>query len=68
MTTTLANPPAALVLPAQPISDEVLKEKYAKGDERTIGDVRRRVARALAQVEAPDQRARWPRRAGRRVR
>jgi ribonucleoside-diphosphate reductase alpha chain len=49
--------PAAL--PAQAISEEVLLEKYAKGDERTIEDVRRRVARALAAVEAPDQRAQW---------
>jgi ribonucleoside-diphosphate reductase alpha chain len=45
--------------PAQPISEEVLREKYAKGDERTVDDVRRRVAHALAQVEAPDQRADW---------
>ena len=49
-------PPA---LPAQAISEEVLLEKYAKGDERTIEDVRRRVARALAAVEAPDKRAQW---------
>jgi ribonucleoside-diphosphate reductase alpha chain len=49
----------AATLPAQPISDEVLREKYAKGDERTVDDVRRRVARALAQVEAPDQREAW---------
>jgi ribonucleoside-diphosphate reductase alpha chain len=46
-------------LPAQAISDEVLREKYAKGDERSVDDVRRRVARALAQVEAPDQRGTW---------
>jgi ribonucleoside-diphosphate reductase alpha chain len=46
-------------LPAQAISEEVLLEKYAKGDEKTVDDVRRRVARALAQVEAPDQRAAW---------
>jgi ribonucleoside-diphosphate reductase alpha chain len=49
--------PAAL--PPQAISEEVLLEKYAKGDERTIDDVRRRVARALAAVEAPDKRAQW---------
>ncbi|MCM5680666.1 adenosylcobalamin-dependent ribonucleoside-diphosphate reductase [Schlegelella sp. S2-27] len=49
-------------LPAQAISEEVLIEKYAKGDERTLDDVRRRVARALAAVEAPDQRAVWEQR------
>jgi ribonucleoside-diphosphate reductase alpha chain len=49
--------PAAL--PPQAISEEVLLEKYAKGAERTIEDVRRRVARALAVVEAPNQRAQW---------
>jgi len=40
-----------LALPPQPISLDVLLEKYAKGAERTIEDVRRRVARALAAVE-----------------
>ena len=45
--------------PAQPISAEVLVEKYAKGDERTVDEVRARVARALAAVEAPEQRAQW---------
>ena len=52
-----ATIPAAL--PPQAISAEVLLEKYAKGTERTIEDVRRRVARALAAVEAPDERAQW---------
>ena len=46
-------------LPPQPISAEVLAEKYAKGDETTPDDVRRRVARALAQAEPADQRAAW---------
>ena len=46
-------------LTAQPISAEVLKEKYAKGEERSIDDVRARVARALAAVEAPEQRVHW---------
>ena len=56
---TLALFPATLLpvatgaesLPAQPISAEVLAEKYAKGDDLTLDDVRRRVARALAAVE-----------------
>lgn len=43
-------------LPSQPISTEVLVEKYAKGDETTVAAVHARVARALAQVEAPEQR------------
>ena len=46
-------------LPEQEISGEVLLEKYAKGQERTVEDVRRRVARALAAVEAEDKRAQW---------
>ena len=53
-------PAAALIdLPAQDISAEVLLEKYAKGDERTADAVNQRVARALAQAEAPDKRAHW---------
>jgi ribonucleoside-diphosphate reductase alpha chain len=54
----------AATLPPQPISAEVLAEKYAKGDERTADDVRRRVARALASVEAPADRAHWEQRFG----
>ena len=46
-------------LPAQAISEEVLLEKYAKGDERSIDAVNRRVARALAQAEPADQRVLW---------
>ena len=41
-----------LVLTPQQVSIDVLLEKYAKGDERSIEDVRRRVARALAAVES----------------
>ncbi len=50
---------AAHALPEQPISAEVLIEKYAKGDESTIAQVRRRVAAALASVEAPEARELW---------
>ena len=39
---------AQLLLDEQPISIEVLLEKYAKGDEQRVDEVRRRVARALA--------------------
>ena len=46
-------------LPAQPISEEVLIEKYAKGDESQVDEVRARVARALAVVEAPEKRVHW---------
>jgi len=44
-------------LPAQEVSLDVLREKYARGDERTIGDVQRRIARALAALEPAAQRA-----------
>jgi len=46
-------------LPPQLISEEVLLEKYAKGNEQNVEAVRRRVARALAAVEAPAQRGPW---------
>ncbi|MBL8315599.1 MAG: adenosylcobalamin-dependent ribonucleoside-diphosphate reductase [Rubrivivax sp.] len=60
----LSTPAAAATvpateLPAQPISAEVLAEKYAKGDERSVTDVHRRVARALAEIEPADKRAAW---------
>jgi ribonucleoside-diphosphate reductase alpha chain len=53
------SPASLAALPAQEISAEVLQEKYAKGEERALDEVRLRVARALAEVEAPDQRAAW---------
>jgi ribonucleoside-diphosphate reductase alpha chain len=46
-------------LPEQEVSTDVLLEKYAKGDEQTSHDIRARVARALATVEAPADRQRW---------
>jgi ribonucleoside-diphosphate reductase alpha chain len=49
-------------LPPQPISIEVLIEKYAKDDEQDVDAVRLRVARALAQVEKPETRPDWTRR------
>ncbi|WP_442592589.1 adenosylcobalamin-dependent ribonucleoside-diphosphate reductase [Parapusillimonas sp. JC17] len=43
----------------QAISTEVLIEKYAKGGESSIDEVRARVARALAQVEEPAERKKF---------
>ena len=40
-----------LALPPQQVTLDVLLEKYAKGGEKNVEDVRRRVARALAAVE-----------------
>ncbi len=53
------QPAASAVMAPQSISEEVLLEKYAKGGEQNIDAVRRRVARALAAVEAPQQREQW---------
>ena len=49
----------AETLPPQDSSAEVLLEKYAKGGERSLEEVRARVARALAAAESPEQRAHW---------
>ena len=51
--------PAVTPLAEQEISVEVLVEKYAKGKETSVHDVRRRVARALAAHEDDKQRAHW---------
>ena len=54
--------PAAATLPDQEICREALVEKYAKGEESSVEHVRRRVARALAQVEVEADRAKWEKR------
>ncbi|MBM4181150.1 MAG: adenosylcobalamin-dependent ribonucleoside-diphosphate reductase [Betaproteobacteria bacterium] len=48
-------------LAEQAISTEVLLEKYAKGNEQNVTDVRLRVARALAAAERKNERAHWER-------
>ena len=50
---------SSLALADQPLSAEVLLEKYAKGAESSKLDVQRRVAGALAQAERPDEREHW---------
>ncbi|HXC38216.1 MAG TPA: adenosylcobalamin-dependent ribonucleoside-diphosphate reductase [Burkholderiales bacterium] len=55
----LFQPRNAESLSDQLICDEVLVEKYAKGNERTVHDVRLRVARALAAVESEEKRTYW---------
>ncbi|TSE36863.1 Vitamin B12-dependent ribonucleoside-diphosphate reductase [Tepidimonas fonticaldi] len=46
-------------LPPQPISLDVLREKYLKPGEQSVDDLFDRVARAVADAEAPEQRALW---------
>ena len=49
--------PGGAVMAPQEVSLDVLREKYAKGEETGIHDVRRRVARALAALEPEARRA-----------
>ncbi len=55
----IAEIPAITPLSEQEISTEVLIEKYAKGAETSVHDVRRRVARALAANEEEKHKAKW---------
>lgn len=52
-------PGSLTILATQPISDDVLQEKYLKSGETSAEDVYRRVARALASAELPAQRERY---------
>jgi len=57
--TDIPAAPEFAPLAEQEISAEVLIEKYAKGKETNVHDVRRRVAYALAQIEQEKDRAHW---------
>lgn len=56
------SPGSVPALPAQAISLDVLREKYLKPGEQSEADLLRRVAKALASVEAEPQRAEWEQR------
>jgi hypothetical protein len=57
--TAIAEIPKIIPMTEQEISTEVLVEKYAKGPETNVHDVRRRVAKALAANEDEKSRAKW---------
>ena len=50
---------AILIAEPQEVAKDILLEKYAKNGETTITEVRRRVAKALAQAEKPEDLARY---------
>ena len=63
MTNSLSGVLAPIAaLAAQEICADSLIEKYAKGKESSVDEVRLRVARALAQPETEDRRAYWEKR------
>lgn len=53
------QPPPSASLPVQPISLDVLREKYLKPGETTADELYQRVARALASVETPALREKY---------
>ncbi|MET3373499.1 ribonucleoside-diphosphate reductase alpha chain [Variovorax boronicumulans] len=59
MTGDTVDHPLAGTLAAQPISQDVLMEKYARAGEHCMDDIHRRVASALAQAERPEDRQAW---------
>ena len=56
---TTSTPPLASLTRPQPISTDVLAEKYLKPGEHGLSDLLQRVARALASVEPEGERAQW---------
>ena len=50
---------SSLQLPEQPISKDVIQEKYCKAGESSADEIYARVARALAGAEKPELRAEW---------
>lgn len=54
--TSATSAPSRLAFPPQQFSVDVMLEKYAKGDEPTVEDIYRRVARGVALVEPEDRR------------
>jgi ribonucleoside-diphosphate reductase alpha chain len=56
------SPTRIPALPLQAIAEDVLREKYLKDSETGEADILRRVARALASVEAQPVRAEWEQR------
>ncbi|HEV8094897.1 MAG TPA: adenosylcobalamin-dependent ribonucleoside-diphosphate reductase [Burkholderiales bacterium] len=63
----MTNSPSGVLAPiaelaAQEICADSLIEKYAKGKESSVDEVRLRVARALAQAETEERRAYWEKR------